>query len=713
RAALIGLTFTSPTAHKLTLTADAHSELLGAYPTGTTQPSQANLPDTSAYADGSLVFHDTGSPGSGLPSHDWAAVVSGSQQPTAGRLGPGFRGPQEPAVICPDSGGGASARCDDTSLGRGAGGELKYALSLPAQQALTVWFTVAGSDSGTADAQAEARKALANPELLFSKKAVSRREAAVRTVVDLPGDPALERSVEWSKQNLADSTQEAHGLQLRTTGGGTSVGPTVASLGTARWLAGGFPDRPGVLAGDADFALFSAVAAGQFDVAKAHLRTEKAVSDAVNGHSGRVIHELASDGSVLAGATGDPGEIGDTARFPSNVALIWRWTGDDKFRDDLYDFSVRAMHFVVDKSDADGDGWPEGPGLVSAAGMGAERLDNAVYTLRGLLDLADLALSKSDSGTADWASNRAGQLEAAFDDTWWSDAAKQYADSLDTRDQPVFQRHWTGLTPLEAALVRSARTDRPLADIDRGATVLGVREKACYGGGAGGVFTTGTGATSAPGGNPGSSCDGATSSAPSDRGADAVPTSAMAVAEGNYGRLGTQQRRYTDALAKAQTDSSQWEMPGAMPGTLPTGSPLGPLFARPELLAASGTYGVLWPVVHQQLGITPDMARDSLRIVPQVPDGQPSVAGENIRVGNGSVDVTATHDGTLRTTTVSRAVKSALTFGAVLPQGAGLVSVRLDGRTVSYRADHTVRGIEVVVDLPVGTGKNTLQIRTS
>ena len=59
------------------------------------------------------------------------------------------------------------------------------------------------------------------------------------------------------------------------------------------------------------------------------------------------------------------------------------------------------------------------------------------------------------------------------------------------------------------------------------------------------------------------------------------------------------------------------------------------------VLQAWGTYGTLWPVVHQQLGVGPDLGRAYLEVVPQVPGGQARVAGSNIRLGNGAVDVTA------------------------------------------------------------------------
>ena len=86
---------------------------------------------------------------------------------------------------------------------------------------------------------------------------------------------------------------------------------------------------------------------------------------------------------------------------PSIVALLWRWTGDDRFRDDLYDFAVRNLRYVVRTLDADNDGWPEGLGNVERSGMGPEKLDNAVYFIRGLYDLADMARAKHDGRDRD------------------------------------------------------------------------------------------------------------------------------------------------------------------------------------------------------------------------------------------------------------------------------------------------------------------------
>ncbi len=118
----------------------------------------------------------------------------------------------------------------------------------------------------------------------------------------------------------------------------------------------------------------------------------------------------------------------------------------------------------------------------------------------------------------------------------------------------------------------------------------------------------------------------------------------MAVAEGNFGRLGTgQQQVYTTGNARIQLDPNVWETPGGMPEIAP--SPDSPanidraFTDRSMTLQAWGTYGVLWPVVHQQLGVDPDLGHGKLSIVPQIPGGQQKVAGSNIRFGRGAVDV--------------------------------------------------------------------------
>ena len=157
------------------------------------------------------------------------------------------------------------------------------------------------------------------------------------------------------------------------------------------------------------------------------------MSRVINGSTGKVVHEVVTDGSVYWGANDDPGNTNETAQFATTVELLWRWSGDNGFRDEMYPFVVDGMRYITSASgcpptnpsaegtcdDDDNDGWPEGFGMVERTGMGEEKLDNTVYTWQALRALQRMAESKGDNQTAKWADREADAMEAAFDAAWW------------------------------------------------------------------------------------------------------------------------------------------------------------------------------------------------------------------------------------------------------------------------------------------------------
>jgi hypothetical protein len=713
RGTVIGLTLSSDTRRTVHLAMDAHSELMSNYPWGGTTPSQSdvNLPDTGGYADGALTFREKGS-SPGVGAHDYAAVVGSSARPSGHEVGGSHRGPQDPAVVCPAD-GTAPPKCDDSVFGKGTGGRLNYDVPLKPGHASTLWFTVAGSDQGPAAARAEYARASDNPERALRSKVDERMAVDHNTKVDLPGDRLLQRSVDWSKQNLADSVQEAHDMKLRDVDEGKAYPAPSGTLDKETWIGAGFPDYPWLFGTDGEYTAFAAVAAGQFDSIKAHLRALHDVSEIVNDHSGKVAHEIVHTGDVYFGVNADAGNTDETVKFPSAVALVWRWTGDNRFRDDLYDFAVRNLKYVAANLDKDGDGWLEGLGNVEREGMGEEKLDNTAYYIRGLLDLADMAASKGDHATESWASGKAADLQSRFEATWWAGSdAKSYAESIDDPDNPandntaVFQRHWTGVSPMEIELPDGS----PLANSEHGTTSLTQREKNCYTGEFG-LYHTGSGPTSDPAGNPGPSCDGVVSSVKSERSTFTLNTGIMAVGEGNFGRLAGQ-RTYTTGNARVQLDPSVWETPGAMPEIVPSpDSPANigrPMYDRSMALQAWGTYGILWPVVHQQLGVAPDLGNGKLSVIPQLPDDQQRIGGEDIQLGRGSADVKAWRDGDSLSTSVRLdRLRTDLTVGAVLPAGKAPSRVTFNGHAVHFDVVQTTRGTEVRADVH---GDGTLKV---
>ena len=353
RAVEIGLTLTAGSqAANVNLNVDAHSELMSAYPWGSTKPDQTtfNLPDKASFNGKQLVFTDTGTPPvANAPAQDYAAIVGATGlTPAAGKTGPDFRGPQDPPVICPVGSEPDKFRCDDTAYGKGAGGELTYPVSVPAGGSRTIWFTVAGSDQGMSDAQAQFQAASADPAAELAAKAATRQRLNGQTRVSLPGDPALAQSVTWSKQDLADLTQQADNLKIRPTEEGTVYPAPLATVPSIRFEGAGFPDYPWMFATDQEYTMFALLAAGQFGTAEDGLRSLARVSMIANHDSGKVVHETVTDGSVYFGLNDEPGDIDETAKFPDAVAMVWRWTGDNAFRDEMYAFTKKNMQYMLD-----------------------------------------------------------------------------------------------------------------------------------------------------------------------------------------------------------------------------------------------------------------------------------------------------------------------------------------------------------------------------
>ena len=260
------------------------------------------------------------------------------------------------------------------------------------------------------------------------------------------------------------------------------------------------------------------------------------------------------------------------------------------------------------------------------------------------------------------------------------------------------------------------RAAGPLASEEHAHATLDQHERPCFTDEFG-LFHTGTGPTSAEGGNRGPSCDSVVSTVQSERSVFTLNSAIAAVSEGNYGRLGTdQQVRYMTGNARVQLDPEVWEMPGMMPEISPSpdfGANIDRLFTeRSMVMQAWGAYGVLWPVVHHWLGVSPDLGRERIAVVPQVPASEDVITGERIRLGPTSIDVRATHVGSSYTTLVKRRDRLALTIGTVLPTGAEIQSAVLNGRPVTPQLVETARGLEARIQVPAGTGETLLRIQT-
>ena len=126
----------------------------------------------------------------------------------------------------------------------------------------TVWFSVAGSDHGVAAARRGPgrRAAATRPALLRAKLAARDARSTRAPGSTCPATGCSSAASTWSKQNLAESVQEARNLQVRVTNAGKDYPAPRGTVAKARWIGAGWPDYPWLFATDGEYTGFAAVA---------------------------------------------------------------------------------------------------------------------------------------------------------------------------------------------------------------------------------------------------------------------------------------------------------------------------------------------------------------------------------------------------------------------------------------------------------------------
>ncbi len=167
--------------------------------------------------------------------------------------------------------------------------------------------------------------------------------------------------------------------------------------------------------------------------------------------AGRVPHQVSP-----AGHTAFAGNAQETPLWVLSIWDAYRWTGDYAFLAEMYPGAVRGLfEYTMGTIDPDGDGYPSGPGMVEVEGMGAEKLDSAVYTWAALRALAEMAEALQDAPTAARARDWQARIASHFEADWWCEAAGTYAMALGEAHQQEPAPHWAVITPLEVGLASS------------------------------------------------------------------------------------------------------------------------------------------------------------------------------------------------------------------------------------------------------------------
>jgi hypothetical protein len=102
-------------------------------------------------------------------------------------------------------------------------------------------------------------------------------------------------------------------------------------------------------------------------------------------------------------------------------------------------------------------------------------------------------------------------------------------------------------------------------------------------------------------------------------------------------------------------------------------------------------------VIHHWLGVSPDLGRNRVSVVPQLPESETKASANTVKLGPIAIDVAAERLGSTYTTRVTRHGRVDLRIGAVLPDGATVTSATLNGSPVKPKLVQTTRGLAAVI----------------
>ena len=194
-------------------------------------------------------------------------------------------------------------------------------------------------------------------------------------------------------------------------------------------FAAGIEDYPWFFGCDSEFTVLGLNAVGRYDLSKSMLRLLAKASDRYNG-TGQIIHEMSTNGAVF-----NPGNLNETPQFVTACWDTYNWSTDKEFLKEMYPLMVKSMRWLDDQ-DSDGNGIPDGYGMMEIHGMNGEMIDVAAYTVQGWEALHKAALAiDQDTDIATWAGKKAEALKFYINQNYWVENAGAYADVRGSKNQ--------------------------------------------------------------------------------------------------------------------------------------------------------------------------------------------------------------------------------------------------------------------------------------
>jgi glycogen debranching enzyme len=533
-------------------------------------------------------------------------------------------------AVLPPSDYSQETPCDFERLGMGTSGSLSYDITLIPGQSLSFPVVIAGSHISQ---EAMVTTFLDIRENVGSMiEAKTNRYGKIKSMTDISiPDSTLEETFEWIKYNTDWLIRDVEGV--------------------GRGLSAGIPDYPWWFGADSEYALQGAVMTGRWDLVYETIDLIAGLSEKVNGN-GRIIHEVSSNGAVF-----NPGNINETPQFASLIWKVYNWTGNRDFLVRYYPLVTDGLEWLMKERDADGNGLPDGFGMMEIHGLDSEMIDVAAYTQKAFADAAHMALvlNKTEEAAEEvaWYHEKADDLAQIINTEFWVEDQKSYADFVGTVGQAriliedaihrsdslgkpwaveelkrtlanleelpaeekrafVVHHNWVVNTPLETGIADPEKAAKALETASRFTNPYG-------------MYVTGIDRDEKAGEETGSfvtnkkifSYIGAVMT---------LPTGVQAVSANNY----NQPDQALDYLQR-MTRSFSFALPGSMYEVSPDYG---------MIVQAWNIYAFAVPIVEQFFGIRPKASENEIHLSPQMPSEWDQAAISQVRVLDGFLDMT-------------------------------------------------------------------------
>ncbi len=516
--------------------------------------------------------------------------------------------------------------CDFERVGQGTNAGLKYGLKLGSGESTVLKFVIAGSDKSREEALNTHSHVLKNIEGLIEQKA--KRYQQINTTASLKTPSGqIDQAFQWTKYNTDWLINDVEGL--------------------GRGITAGNPDYPWFFGADSEYALQGAIAIGMKDIVYSTIAMIDSVSNAVNNGSGKIMHEMSTNGAVF-----NPGNLNETPQYATLIWEVFKWTGDMDFLRKYYPTVEAGLDWLLKENDEDGNLLADGYGMMEIHGLESEMIDVAAYTYKAFIDAAEMAEVLGDPAQTKDYRMKATKLREIINTEFWVEEFGSYADFIgttkeaehlidgaiiraDTLNKPwaveelketqrkirsfppnekrgfVLYHNWVVNTPMEVGV---AEEDKAIKALETGSKYVNPF----------GVFVTGIDRDESAGTDDGGfakkmeifSYTGAVMT---------LPTGVQAIAENNYGRPDR-----ALAYLERMTNSFSYALPGSM-------YEVSPDFGMHT--QAWNIYSYAVPIIKQFFGIQPMAHLNQVTIDPQMPPTWNDANIENILVGENSLSV--------------------------------------------------------------------------